>query len=81
MKGIRRVLPIFCDKNSLFENGVRENLSLCAVTCCIPIYSRAGFHTSIKLRQPITVVQITDNGRIVKNAFFSIQAEMLEFWV
>ena len=70
-----------CDKNSLFENGIRENLRLCAVTCCIPICSRAGFHTSIILRQPTTEIQITDNDRIVKKAFFSKRPEMLEFWI
>ncbi len=71
---------IRCDKNSLFENGIRENLRLCAVIVCIPICSRAGFHTSIILRQPTTGIQITEYGRIVKKAFFSKRAEMLEFW-
>ena len=63
------------------ENGIRENLRLCAVTCCIPICSRAGFHTSIILRQPTTGIQITGNGRIVKKGIFSKLAKLLEFWV
>jgi hypothetical protein len=41
--------------------------------------SRAGFHTSIILRYPNTGIQIADNGRIVKKAFFSKRLEMLDF--
>jgi hypothetical protein len=31
-------------------------------------------------RQPTIGIQIKDNGRIVKEAFFSKRVEMLEFW-
>ena len=69
-----------CDMNSLFENGIRKNLRLCAVTSSIQICTRAGFHTSIVLQQPTTEIQITDNCRIAKEAFFSKRSEMLEFY-
>jgi hypothetical protein len=73
-------LVIDLDKNPPFESGIRENLRLCAVTGSMPIYSRAEYHKAIILRQPTAEIKITDSGRIVKKAFFSKRAEMLEFW-
>jgi hypothetical protein len=67
------------DKNFLFANEIRENLRLCAVTGCIPIFSRDGYQTAIILWQQTIWIQVPDTGRIVKAVFFFKQTEMLDF--
>ena len=41
--------------------------------------SRAGYQAATMLRQPTIYIQITDTGRIVKNAFFFEKAQFLGY--
>ena len=61
------------DKDSLFWIKAGENLKLCAVTECIPIYSGPEKTATIIWNQTIWN-QILNTNRIVKKAFFGKQA-------
>ncbi|MCP4372716.1 MAG: hypothetical protein GY797_32095 [Deltaproteobacteria bacterium] len=70
----------YSDRNFLFELGIKEDLKLCVLAESIQICSRAGYQTATILRQSTTWIQIPDTDLIVKKAFFSDPAKMLEFW-
>jgi len=67
-------------RNSLFEIEVRKNLRLCTITGLIPICSGGGNPTVIFIIIQATEIKIPCNRFIVKKAFFSQLAEMVEFW-